>query len=100
MLRRLGLALILLGIGPACAWAGADDLNSAFVATLGQPAPVMRHVADKTAGPQDLNSDITLSLAPQFLVSACRQNAPEAQFQALRGRGCVGQRACHWPQDA
>jgi hypothetical protein len=73
MSRRLGLSLIFLGIGPACASAGTDDLNAAFVATLGQPAPVVRHVADpaaRTAWGNTLDAaiDIALSLKPQFLV--------------------------------
>jgi hypothetical protein len=68
MSRRLGLSLFFLGIGPACASAGTDDLNAAFVATLGQPAPVVRHVADHAGGTPESIFDITLSLEPQFLV--------------------------------
>jgi hypothetical protein len=73
MVHRLSPALFLLYIGPASASGGADDLNTAFVATLGQPAPVVRHLAGPAAhtfwgNTLDGEIDITLSLEPQFLV--------------------------------
>ena len=64
-----GLRLLFLAIGLPVASASADDLGSAFVATFGKPAPVERYVklagAGATGAPE---SDVDLSLAPQFLV--------------------------------
>jgi hypothetical protein len=73
MAHRLSPALFLLYIGPASASGGADDLNTAFIATLGQPAPVVCHLAGPAAhtfwgNTLDGEIDITLSLEPQFLV--------------------------------
>jgi hypothetical protein len=69
ILYGLFLSALFWGLAACCAPARAGDLNSAFVAVFGKSAPLERHVeqgAPVAASAQ--GNDVTLSLAPQFLV--------------------------------